>query len=88
MLEAKLMDAPTEGSLDSVSVPLLLAQAWRDEQSGLLLLAHGKNEPMRPAGNSAFESRCPFGAVKLPEQGIPFVEAAQLIELLHPALEP
>jgi len=39
-----LFDAPVEGSLDAVNVPLLLAQAWRDQRSGILELRHGQNE--------------------------------------------
>jgi tetratricopeptide (TPR) repeat protein len=44
MLDFEIKEMPDEGSLEAVSVPMLLAQAWRDERSGLLQLAHGKTE--------------------------------------------
>ena len=44
MSDFQLFDAPNEGSLDAVNVPLLLAQAWRDRRSGTLALHHGQNE--------------------------------------------
>ena len=39
---AQWIDAPEAGSLDAVSVPQLLAQAWRDERTGVLDLTHGQ----------------------------------------------
>ncbi len=36
------IDAPEAGGLDAVSVPQLLAQAWRDERTGVLDLTHGQ----------------------------------------------
>jgi len=44
MPDFEMTDIPDEGSLEAVNVPMLLAQAWRDERSGMLQLAHGKNE--------------------------------------------
>ncbi len=44
MSDAKIIEAADEGSLEAVNVPELLAQAWRDERSGLLQLAHEKHE--------------------------------------------
>ena len=44
MSDFTLFDAPVEGSLDAVNVPLLLAQAWRDQRSGILELRHVQNE--------------------------------------------
>lgn len=44
MVTGQWIDAPEEGGLDAVSVPQLLAQAWRDERSGTLQLAHGQRE--------------------------------------------
>jgi tetratricopeptide (TPR) repeat protein len=35
---------PPEGALDPVSVPQLLAEAWRDRGSGCLQVAHGSHE--------------------------------------------
>lgn len=43
-MEGQWIDAPDEGGLDAVSVPHLLAQAWRDERTGVLQLAHGQHE--------------------------------------------
>ena len=43
-MEGQWIDAPIEGGLDAVSVPHLLAQAWRDERTGVLQLAHGQRE--------------------------------------------
>lgn len=43
-MEGQWIDAPVEGGLDAVSVPHLLAQAWRDERTGVLHLAHGERE--------------------------------------------
>ena len=40
MSDFKLFDAPVEGPLDAVNVPLLLAQAWRDQRSGVLELRY------------------------------------------------
>ena len=34
-------DTPDQGGLDAVSVPMLLAQAWRDRKTGVLQLTHG-----------------------------------------------
>ena len=39
---AAWIDAPETGSLDAVCVPQLLAQAWRDERTGVLDLARGQ----------------------------------------------
>ncbi|MBJ22363.1 MAG: DnaJ domain-containing protein [bacterium] len=39
-----MIDAPDEGSLESINVPLLLAQAWREQRSGQLQISHGKCE--------------------------------------------
>lgn len=44
MSDPSLIDVPEEGGLDAVSVPRLLAQAWRDERSGLLEIRHGQSE--------------------------------------------
>ncbi len=44
MVEGQWIDAPDEGGLDAVSVPQILAQAWRDERTGVLRLAHGQRE--------------------------------------------
>jgi len=43
-VEGQWIDAPDEGGLDAVSVPHILAQAWRDERTGVLQLAHGQRE--------------------------------------------
>ena len=43
-MEGQWIDALVEGGLDAVSVPHLLAQAWRDERTGVLHLAHGQRE--------------------------------------------
>ncbi|MCR9093595.1 MAG: DnaJ domain-containing protein [bacterium] len=43
-MEGQWIDAPDEGGLDAVSVPQILAQAWRDERTGLLALSHGQRE--------------------------------------------
>jgi len=53
MSDWNMTDAPDEGSLDVVNVPLLLAQAWRDERSGMLRLAHGKNHRRLEIRNGA-----------------------------------
>ena len=37
---------PNEGILEAVSVPQLLAEAWRDKRSGTLRVAQGKSERM------------------------------------------
>lgn len=39
-----LIEVPAEGGLDAVSVPLILAQAWRNQRSGLLHLTEGPRE--------------------------------------------
>jgi len=39
---AQWIDAPEAGSLNAVCVPQLLAQAWRDERTGVLDLTHGQ----------------------------------------------
>lgn len=44
MSQPPIPDAPDEGGLEAVGVPLLLAQAWRDRRSGVLRLAHGQAE--------------------------------------------
>jgi len=42
--DPSLIDVPDEGGLDAVSVPRLLAQAWRDERCGILEIRHGQTE--------------------------------------------
>ncbi len=44
MTELADIDAPDEGSLETASVPELLAQAWRTRRSGRLQIAHGKSQ--------------------------------------------
>ncbi|CAN0364857.1 unnamed protein product, partial [Discosporangium mesarthrocarpum] len=44
VVEGHWIDAPDEGGLDAVSVPQILAQAWRDERTGVLQLTHGQRE--------------------------------------------
>ena len=43
-MDPNLIDVPDEGGLDAVSVPRLLAQAWRDERNGILEIRHGQSE--------------------------------------------
>jgi Flp pilus assembly protein TadD len=38
------IDVPEEGTLESFSVPMLLARAWRDRRSSCLQISQGKNE--------------------------------------------
>lgn len=45
-LPQSVRGTPNEGILESVSVPQLLAEAWRDRRSGTLRVAQGKSERM------------------------------------------
>lgn len=43
-LPQSVRSTPNEGILESISVPQLLAEAWRDRRSGTLRVAQGKSE--------------------------------------------
>lgn len=76
-----LPDAPDQGGLDAVAVPVLLAQAWRDRRSGVLQLAQGervceidvrKGSPVGAEGRGGTDGFASFlertGRLKAPER--------------------